>query len=161
MASTLSSLNSVVIAGVSKSDRRMNWLRLASKLKGARKNPMADPTPAPAGTNMRAIPSFSQSRPACKGAAPPKAIMVYSLRSSPFSTACTRAALAMFSSTTSASPNAAVSTSISRRSPSSAFKAAELAAASNGMVPPAKLLGSKRPNTKSASVTAGRAPPRP
>ena len=49
--------------------------------------PVTEPTPAPGGTSTRATPSFSHRRPACRGAAPPKAIMVYSLRSSPFSTA--------------------------------------------------------------------------
>lgn len=36
---------------------------------------MADPTPAPGGIRQRSIPSFSHSRAACKGAAPPKAII--------------------------------------------------------------------------------------
>jgi hypothetical protein len=48
------------------------------------------------------MPSFSQRRAACSGAAPPKAIMILSEMFLPFSTAWTRAALAMFSSTTSA-----------------------------------------------------------
>ncbi len=54
----------------------MRWLRVASKLKGARRNPMAEPTPAPGGTRKRSMPSFWQSRPAWSGAAPPKAITV-------------------------------------------------------------------------------------
>ena len=37
---------------------------------------MAEPTPAPGGTRQRSMPSFSQSRAACSGAAPPKAIIV-------------------------------------------------------------------------------------
>ena len=55
------------------------------------------------------MPSFSASRAACSGAAPPKAIRVRSATSLPLSTACTRAALAMFSSTISATPSAASS----------------------------------------------------
>ena len=55
----------------------------------------------------RRMPSFSASRAAWSGAAPPKAIMVRSCSSLPRSTAWTRAALAMFSSTISLTPNAA------------------------------------------------------
>ena len=53
------------------------------------------------------MPSLRASRAACSGAAPPKAIRVRSAVSLPFSTACTRAALAMVSSTISATPAAA------------------------------------------------------
>ena len=161
MASCVRSLSKPVARSDLKSVRRMNWLRVASKLKGARRKPIADPTPAPVGTRRREIPNFSHKRPACNGAAPPKAIIVYSLRFSPFSTAWTRAALAIFSSTTSQRPKAAVWDSISSVSPTCVASAAELASAFSVMRPPAKLLGSSRPRTKSASVTAGRVPPRP
>ena len=53
------------------------------------------------------MPSFSASRAAWMGAAPPKAIMVRSCSSLPRSTAWTRAAFAMFSSTISLTPKAA------------------------------------------------------
>ena len=58
---------------------------------------------------MRAMPSFSASRLACSGAAPPNATSVRSAIATPRSTACTRAALAMFSSTISATATAACS----------------------------------------------------
>ena len=58
---------------------------------------------------MRAMPSFSASRLACSGAAPPNATSVRSPIATPRSTACTRAALAMFSSTISATATAACS----------------------------------------------------
>ena len=59
--------------------------------------------------DTRPMPSFSASRAACSGAAPPKAISVRASSSLPRSTACTRAAFAMFSSTISLTPNAASS----------------------------------------------------
>src|SRR6516165_10753811 len=55
------------------------------------------------------MPSFSATRAACSGAAPPKAISVRGRRSFPLSMACTRAAFAMFSSTISLMPSAACS----------------------------------------------------
>ena len=54
---------------------------------------------------MRSMPSFSASRLACSGAAPPNATSVRSAIATPRSTACTRAAFAMFSSTISATRN--------------------------------------------------------
>ncbi len=70
----------------------------------ARRKPKAEPTPAPTGTTIFFMPSLRASRAACSGAAPPKAISARSAVSLPFSTACTRAALAMVSSTISATP---------------------------------------------------------
>ena len=159
-SASISANNCMMIAGRN-ADNRMNTDRLDSKLNGARKKPMADPTPAPCGIRQRSTPSFSHSRAACRGAAPPNAIMVYSERSSPFSTACTRAALAMFSSTTSARPKAASTASISSRWPKTLSSACRASAVESGMVPPAKPSGSSLPKIRSASVTAGRRPPRP
>src|SRR5215471_208204 len=59
--------------------------------------------------STRPMPSFSATRAACSGAAPPKAISVRGRRSLPLSIACTRAAFAMFSSTISLMPSAACS----------------------------------------------------
>ena len=73
----------------------------------ARRKPKAEPTPAPTGTITFFMPSLRASRAACSGAAPPKAISARSAVSLPFSTACTRAALAMVSSTISTTPAAA------------------------------------------------------
>ena len=64
------------------------------------------------------MPSLRASRAAWRGAAPPKAISVRSAVSLPFSTACTRAALAMVSSTISATPAAAPAASV-RAAPAS------------------------------------------
>ena len=74
-SSSISSKSARTRAG-SKPDILVKTERFASKLNGARRKPMAEPTPAPTGTRQRAIPSFSQSRAAWSGAAPPKAIMV-------------------------------------------------------------------------------------
>ncbi len=71
---------------------------------GARRKPTAEPTPALGGTMTRAMASFSASRAAWSGAAPPKAIRLCSAMTLPRSTEWTRAALAMFSSTISATP---------------------------------------------------------
>ena len=75
---------------------------------------MAEPTPAPGGTSTSERPSLSMSRTACTGAPPPKATIEKPPRSLPCSTAWTRAAFAMFSSTTSVTPTAAVTVSRSR-----------------------------------------------
>ena len=77
------------------------------RLVGDRRAQEADaPSPRPrrSAPRTRSMPSFSRSRAACSGAAPPKAIIVRSAVSLPFSTACTRAAFAMFSSTISPMP---------------------------------------------------------
>ena len=58
------------------------------------------------GSRSCAMSSFSASRAACSGAAPPNAIMARPDSSLPRSTAWTRAALAMFSSTISLTPSA-------------------------------------------------------
>ena len=86
-ASASMSANSAATAEASNAAIVMNTERFASKLNGARRNPMAEPTPAPSGIRQRAMPSFSHKRAACSGAAPPKATIVYPPRSSPFSTA--------------------------------------------------------------------------
>src|SRR5215468_1995777 len=89
---------------------------------------MADPTPASGGTMMRPMPSFSASRLACNGAAPPKATIVRSRIATPRSTACTRDALAMFSSTISATATAACSAAMARGAPMPASSARSAAA---------------------------------
>ena len=111
---------------------------------------------------MRAMPSFSAIRLACRGAAPPKATSVRSAVAMPRSMACTRAALAMFSSTISATPTAACSALM----PSILAAMAEASAASAlsgwmAILPPAKRAGSILPMARSASVTVGSVPPRP
>ena len=122
---------------------------------------MADPTPAPGGTSTSSMPSFWARRTAWTGAAPPKAIMVNPDRSLPFSTAWTRAALAMFSSTISETPTAAAPTS-SESGPPTASPMARAAASGFRSIPAApKVSGVSRPSTRSASVTVGRDPPRP
>ena len=64
--------------------------------------------------------SFSASRAACSGAAPPKAIIVRSPSVAPISMAWTRAALAMFSPTISLTPSAAICGSRSSGAPTPA-----------------------------------------
>ena len=61
--------------------------------------------PAP---GCASTPIFSATRAPCSGPPPPKAIMVRPSQPLPLSTACTRAALAMFSSTISPTPSAAI-----------------------------------------------------
>jgi DNA-binding transcriptional MerR regulator len=75
--------------------------------------------------------------------------------------ASTRAALAMFSSTTSAIPKAAVAASMSNSLPMTFCNAPSEPVVSRRIEPPAKLSGSSLPSTRSASVTAGFSPPRP
>src|SRR5260221_414900 len=75
--------------------------------RGVEELPLAEPTPALVGTMMRAMPSFSATRAAWSGAAPPNATRVRSARFLPRSIAWTRAAFAMFSSTISLTPRAA------------------------------------------------------
>ena len=74
----------------------------------------------------------------------------------PFSTACTRAAFAMFSSTTSQRPKAAavaVDAELGRRH---ARRPRPRRPASTSLIePPAKSSGSMRPSRRSASVTVG------
>src|ERR1700737_2451248 len=84
---------------------------------------MALPTPAPDGTITRSIPIFSASRVACTGPPPPKAMSVRPSKVLPDSMACTRAALAMFSSTISTMPSAAISGSNSSSRPTPAVSA--------------------------------------
>ncbi len=67
----------------------------------------------------------------------------------------------MFSSTTSAMPKAAVVPSRPSGSATSRPIAAAAASAERPIEPPAKPSGSIRPSATSASVTAGRVPPRP
>ena len=122
---------------------------------------MAEPTPAPAGTSTRRMPSFCARRPACSGAAPPKAIIVCSSVARPRSIACTRAALAMFSSTISLTPAAAQKASMPSAAPTPACSACAARAGSSGRRPAAKRAASMRPSTRLASVTAGSVPPRP
>ena len=136
-------------------------LRTTSKEMGARKNPMAEPTPAPVGMTTRRMPSFCAKRPACRGAAPPKAIMVAPSSALPRSMACTRAALAMFSSTISLMPAAAQNASRPSTSPTLLRSASSARCRSSCRWPPAKRCGSRRPSTRLASVTAGKTPPRP
>ena len=106
------------------------------------------------------MPSFSASRVACRGAAPPKAMSVREPASLPRSIACTRAAFAMFSSTTSLTAKAASAVSRFIRAPTSRTRVSSAAARQRGMLPPAKRSGSMRPSTTSESVTVGRSPPR-
>jgi hypothetical protein len=101
------------------------------------------------------MPSFCASRAACSGAAPPNAISVRSDVSLPFSTACTRAALAIVSSTISAMPRAASCTGIDRGEPIVAVTACSASVGSSAIFPPAKRVGSIRPSKTSASVTVG------
>ena len=86
---------------------------------------------------------------------------VRSERDLPHSAAWARAAAAMFSSTTSQMPNAAVAVSMPRTRPTSVSTARAAAASSRRIVPPAKRSASRRPMTVSASVTVARVPPRP
>ncbi|MNN68709.1 hypothetical protein D3C81_1844380 [compost metagenome] len=87
--------------------------------------------------------------------------MVKSPSSLPFSTACMRAALLMFSSTISLMPKAAVMPSMPRRSAISTVMAVSEASVDSLIEPPANSSGSSRPSSRSASVTVGLAPPRP
>ena len=120
---------------------------------------MAEPTPAPVGTSTSSRPSLSMSRVACTGAPPPKATIEKPRRSLPCSTAWTRAALAMFSSTTSVTPTAAVTVSnprgvaMVRIAPPARSGDSEMSLAPN-------VSGCRRPRQTSASVTVGSSPPR-
>ena len=122
---------------------------------------MAEPTPAPGGTSNSSTSSFSQRRPAWRGAPPPKAIMVKAATSFPFSTAWTRAALAMFSSTTSATPTAADPASRPSAVPTEACSAVRAAPSSRSMPGAPNVSADRRPRTRLASVTVGSVPPRP
>ena len=126
VASFSISANIELTAAASKLPSRTNRLRTTSKAIGARRKPTAEPTPALAGISTSAMPSFSASRAACSGAPPPKAISVRPSSSAPRSTACTRAALAMFSSTISEMPKAASVVSSSTLSPTWASMAVRL-----------------------------------
>lgn len=75
-------------------------------------------------------------RAACSGAAPPKAIMVRPAVSLPFSTAWTRAALAMVSVTISVMPSAAVSAVMASGVATAWVQAVTEAAGSSEMKPP-------------------------
>ena len=111
---------------------------------------------------MREMPSFSARRLACSGAAPPKATSVRSAMATPRSTACTRAAFAMFSSTISATPTAACSAVMPLQlAAMPAASAASAMAGSMAILPPAKRDGSILPMARSASVTVASVPPRP
>ena len=120
-----------------------------------------EPTPALDGISTCAMPSFSATRAACNGAAPPKAIRVRGRKSLPLSIAWTRAALAMFSSTISLTPSAACSIDKSRRKPTRSAIAPRAPSKSRFILPPENFCGSMRPSTRSASVTVGSVPPRP
>src|SRR5215468_2215164 len=85
------------------------------------------------------MPSFSATRAACNGAAPPKAISVRGRRSFPLSMACTRAAFAMFSSTISLMPSAACSVARLSAAPIRSATACLAPATSSGILPPEKV----------------------
>ena len=121
---------------------------------------MAWSTPAPVGTMISSMSSFSAKRAACKGAAPPNAIIARAAISLPHSTAWTRAAAAMFSSTISQTPKAASAVSMPAACPTFSVTASVARGADRLTRPPAKRAGSILPNTRSASVTVGAAPPR-
>ena len=84
--------------------------------------------------------SFSARRAACRGAAPPNAIIVRSPSVAPISMAWTRAALAMFSPTISLTPSAATCGSRSSGTPI-AEESASVAAFSSSAMRPARELG--------------------
>src|SRR5262249_39864360 len=105
-----------------------------------------------AGTRTGLMPSFSATRAACSGAAPPKAISVRGRRSFPLSMACTRAAFAMFSSTISLMPSAACSVARFSAAPIRSAAARLAPATSRVILPPDDVVGSIRPTTTAAAV---------
>ena len=107
------------------------------------------------------MPSFRASRPAWSGAPPPNAIMVWRPMTRPRSMACTRAALAMFSSTVSTTPTAGHRPASPSRRPTSRASASAARSGSSPIFPPANRSGSSLPSTRFASVTVARDPPRP
>ena len=160
-ASSSISENKALIACGSRSSSRVKRLRTTSKAIGASKKPTADPTPASRGMMTRPMPSLRATAIACSGAPPPKAIKVRSVTSSPFSTAWTRAALAMFSSTISITACAPPAGSVFNASPTAVWSACCAAVVFSGMRPPANPSASSLPSTRLASVTAAPSPPRP
>jgi hypothetical protein len=79
----------------------------------------------------------------------------------PFSTAWTRAALAIVSVTISAMPSAACSTGMPTSPATPSRTAASARSGARAILPPAKRAGSIQRSSRSASVTVGRSPPPP
>ena len=148
------SSNSALIDIGSSSVKMEKRLRTTSNATGASRKPTAEPTPASRGMMTWEMPSLRATAIACSGAPPPKAISVRWLTSDPFSTACTRAALAIFSSTISMIAWAALSISVPSGSPTAQCTTLRAAGKSRDKRPPAKSSASRRPSSRLASVTA-------
>ena len=123
--------------------------------------PNADSTLALTGNTTRSESSSSATPQACTGPAPPNASTATPRRSTPCSTACIRAAAAMFWLTISYTPAAACDGVEAESIADRVATAVSAAVPSRGMSPPKKAAGSSKPSTTSASVTAGCVPPRP
>ena len=123
---------------------------------------MAEPTPAPAGITMRPMPSFSATRQACSGAAPPKAINVRDASSLPDSDAVDTGGVGHVLVDDLGNPARGRGDvrQKSERWPTCSTRAAAAADGARARCPPANRSGSIRPMIKSASVTVGRRPPR-
>ena len=104
---------------------------------GAISMPIVLPAPAPGGQTTRLTPSLRATCHACTGPAPPVASNAYSAGIRPRSAIATRAAPAMFSFTTSCTPNAARPESTDN-AVASRPKAASVATRSIFMEPPRK-----------------------
>ena len=121
--------------------------------------PWAESTAAAAGIITFSTLSCLATFPACNPAAPPKAIIVNRLGSTPRCTDISRMPSAIDVETTSEMPSAA---SIMGRPTGLATCSAMAFSArlvSSFALPPRKLLASRYPKAKLASVTVGRSPP--